>query len=145
MAMHCGFIGTIKHNLFTFWNHLLNWILIDFSFRKIKNQQRKLTESSQSLMDLGKVHTSLSEKLTETTVQQQYLQEKVEKLESELTVLLQEIKDIPFKVESLMHKTSDQTDWYLSVPNSPPFFFNNYFNMFGFKFAHFNSIEFLLF
>ena len=71
------------------------------SFRSIQNQQRKLTENAMALMDLGKLYNNLSEKIEESKVEQHLIQEKLDRMESSVSFIHNEIKDLSEKLLSL--------------------------------------------
>ena len=66
-----------------------------YSMRNIKIQQRKLTENSNALIDFGKIHSHLSEKIEENREEQQSLAERVEVLDEKLNQLVQMMQELP--------------------------------------------------
>lgn len=63
--------------------------------RTIKIQQRKLYENANALIDLGKLHAHLSDKIDENRSEQQNLAERVEMLDDKLNQLVQMLQELP--------------------------------------------------
>lgn len=72
--------------------------------RSLKIEQRKLYENASSLIDVGKLHSHLSDKIDENKNEQQNLVDRVEMLDLKINQMVEMIHELPTIITDKLEK-----------------------------------------